>query len=164
MFKRHHHRPDANYQIGHQRVSGGSICCASQWTVNYVGTDTQLKLNAVPFSFQFCSAEISRELHFVPAQQQRCKYLLCCCAPIRRQKGNNSSARRRRAALVSMKSTALYQSLFILLGKALVKFLFFRCVSCNPTLLVIQGCDIPVLALSSVLAVFSSHCYFLSSP
>lgn len=107
-------------------VSGGSICCANQSTINYLEADTHLKLDDVPFSFQFCSAEISVELHFVPTEQQRFKYLLCCCAPIRQQKRKNSSARRRCAALVSMNSTALYQSLFILLGKALVKSSFFK--------------------------------------
>lgn len=93
--------------------------------------------------------------------------LLC---PVRWQKRNNSSARRRCAALVSVNSTALYQSLFVLLGKALVKSFSFKCIiSYNSMLLMIWGCDIPVTdsgsqTSTSVHLIFSSHCYFHSSP
>lgn len=87
-------------------VAAAAVSTSELWITS---RQTHLKLDAVPFFFQFCSAEISIELHFVPTQQQRFKYLLCCCAPIRQQKRNNSSACRRCTALASMNSTALYK-------------------------------------------------------
>lgn len=96
---------------------------------------------------------------------------ICCAAAVChvRQKGNNSSVHRKRAALLSMHSTALYQSLFILLEEALVKSLFFKYISYNSIWLMNWGSDIPLIAsgsqtFTSVLSAFSSHCYFDLSP
>lgn len=147
-------------------VAAAAVSTSELWITS---RQTHLKLDAVSFFFQFCSAEISIELHFVPAQQQRFKYLLCCCAPIRQQKRNNSSACRGCTALASMNSTALYKFFFMWFGNALIKSLCFRYISNNSALLMVWDTDMTEAGsgshtFTSVLSVFSSHCCFHSSP